>query len=520
MLTGDILRSAARRDPRKTAIVQAGHEDDGAAITYGELDAAADRFANALLAAGLGAGSRLAILSPNVPDYAAVYFGAARSGAVLVNLSLRQTENDLAHVLDRARVELVVAAADRAASIASIAASLPRLARVVALGDARRPRQTIALREFLAGASATPPRTAVTADDPFCMTLTGGTTGFPKGVLVSHRARYASAVAATIGFGTEERDVVAVVTPLFHVAGLFVCYQPAVLAGAAAVFLPIWDPADFMTAVERHRVTTTMMVPTQLRDLLDHPQFDPGRLAGLRQIVYAGAPMSSALLDRLVGALPSVEFVENYGQSETGPLTVRRGWHLPDKAGSIGRPLCNVELAVVDEKGRPVPSGEVGEIVTRGDHLLSGYEGAPEETDALYRTGDGWCWTGDLATVDEDGFLALVDRRKDVIIAGGENIYPQEIENALYRHEAVAECAVFGVPDDRFGEVPAAHVILKPGARAPSPDELIAHCARHVARHKRPRRLEFVDSLPKTAVGKIQRSLVRAPYWEGRERKI
>jgi acyl-CoA synthetase (AMP-forming)/AMP-acid ligase II len=351
------------------------------------------------------------------------------------------------------------------------------------------------------------------------MTFTGGTTGFPKGVLVTHRCRYATVVSCNVEFGLDERDVVMVSTPMFHAAGIFVWFAPAVMLGCTCVMLGGWDVGAFIDTVERQRVTGTLLVPTQLADLIGNPRFSAKRLATLRHINYAGAPMPVSLFDRARAVLPNVAFTENYGQSETGPMTIRRAFHPHDKRATVGRPAHNVETKVVDPGGREVPPGVIGEIVTRGAHVFKEYWGEPEQTAAAFRSGDGWLWTGDLGTRDEDGFISLVDRSKDMIIAGGENIYPAEIENALYRHEAVAECAVFGIPDDRWGEVPAAHVVLHGGVRV-AEETLIAFLEGHIARHKRPRLIRFVEALPKTAVGKIQKNLIREPYWQGRERKI
>jgi acyl-CoA synthetase (AMP-forming)/AMP-acid ligase II len=285
------------------------------------------------------------------------------------------------------------------------------------------------------------------------------------------------------------------------------------------VMLGGWNVERFIDLVERHGVTATLLVPTQLGDLIAHPAFSRERLRSLRHINYAGAPMPVALYDRLTEALPDVAFTENYGQSETGPMTIRRAFHPHDRRATSGRPPHNVETKVVDAEGNEVPPGVLGEIVTRGTHLLKEYWGDPEQTAALFRGRDGWLWSGDIGMRDADGFITLVDRSKDMIVSGGENIYPTEIENALYEHEAVLECAVFGIPDERWGEVPAAHIVLRAGV-AVTEDTLIAFAAERIARHKRPRLVRFVAELPKTAIGKVQKNVIRAVYWQGRSRAI
>jgi acyl-CoA synthetase (AMP-forming)/AMP-acid ligase II len=515
MLAGEILRLAAARFPDKSALIEGERQ-----LTYREFDRAANRAANALIRLGLAKGSRIAIVSPNSIEFAILYFGAARAGVIAAMPSTRSTAQDLAYMLDKVGAEALFFSGALAATIGAARKSVATLKHAIALGPADGAAgPSISFESFMAQGDDAPPDVPLDLDDPLAMTFTGGTTGFPKGVLVTHRARYTTVVTCNVEFGLDERDIVLVATPMFHAAGLFVWFKPAVMLGCTCVLMGAWDVGQFIDIVERHAVTGTLLVPTQLADLVGDARFSAERLRTLRHINYAGAPMPVALFDRLRTALPDVAFTENYGQSETGPMTIRRTFHPYDKRTSVGRPAHNVETRVVDARGRDVPPGVVGEIVTRGAHLLKEYWGEPAQTAALFRSGDGWLWTGDLGMRDADGFISLVDRSKDMIIAGGENIYPAEIENALYQHEAVAECAVFGIPDDRWGEVPAAHVVLHGGVRI-GEAALIAFLETRIARHKRPRFVKFVEHLPKTAVGKIQKNLIREPYWQGRERKI
>ncbi len=229
--------------------------------------------------------------------------------------------------------------------------------------------------------------------------------------------------------------------------------------------------------------------------------------------------MSRALFDRVRSMLPDVSFTENYGQSEACPITIRCDRHGEERLGTVGKVAINAELGIVDREGNLLPAREIGDLVTRGEQVFDEYFNDPEETARAFRLPDGWLLTGDVGFIDEDGFLTLVDRSKDMLVSGAENVYPVEIENALYQHDAVAECAVFGIPDKRWGEVPAAHVVLSPDVSV-SEGQLIEFCASIIARFKRPRIIKFVDSLPKTAVGKIQKNKLRAPYWEGHEKKI
>jgi acyl-CoA synthetase (AMP-forming)/AMP-acid ligase II len=377
----------------------------------------------------------------------------------------------------------------------------------------------VPIDQFVTGKSAAAPAIAQEESDPLAITLTGGTTGFPKGVLVSHKARCASAVAAAGDFGLDESDIVAASTPLFHTAGLFVWFGTAVMQGASIVLPESWHPIEFSQLVEREKITAAFLVPSQLNDLITHPDFSIEPLKTLRNIGYAGAPMGRALADRIRAALPDVAFTENYGQSEACPITIRCEKHGSEKRETVGRAACNAEVGIVDDEGHMLAPGEIGDIVTRGDQVFDEYFNDPQETSDAFRLADGWLLTGDVGFLDDDGFLTLVDRSKDMLVSGGENVYPAEIENALYQHAAVVECAVFGIPDERWGEVPAAHVVLASDATV-SEEELIDHCATKIARFKRPRVVKFVSELPKTPVGKIHKNELREPYWVGYEKKI
>jgi fatty-acyl-CoA synthase len=506
MPLGEPLRRSAARHPEKAAIL---FRDDS--LTYAELDAAANRFAHLLIGLGIGLRERVALLAGNRPDCAIAYFGAARAGAAYAPLSPRYTEAELAFVLARAAPALLLVETALAAKAEAALAKAGVACPVLVLD---RPADFAAA---LARHPAAPPDVAVADDDPVSITFTGGTTGFPKGVVGSHAARLVNATTVAVEFGLDERDVAVVATPLYHAAGLVTWFVPTLMLGLTDVVLPSWDAAAFLDAVERHRATAAFLVPTQIAALLDHRGFSAERLRSLRLINHAGAPMPAALTERARAALPHVEFVEHYGQSEAGPIAIRRGWH-EAKRGTVGRRAFNVDVEVLGADGLPAPAGTIGEVATRGQHLFTAYLGDPEATRAAF-TETGWLRTGDIGRFDEDGFLTLVDRAKDMIVAGGENIYPSEIETVLLRHPAVAECAVFGIPDERWGELPAAHVVLASG-RSATEQELVAFCLEHLARHKRPRLVKLVDALPRTAVGKLQKNLIRAAYWEGRERKI
>jgi acyl-CoA synthetase (AMP-forming)/AMP-acid ligase II len=515
LLAGEILRRTARRLPSKIAIASGSDS-----VSFAELDDEANRFANALLERGLRKGEVVAIMSGNYPEYAVAYYGAARAGAVLANINARGSAPDVARILERTGARILVVEGSLVPTALDARAKVDRSIAVLIFRAMPPLKADVeALDHVLANASAADPQVELSEDDPLGLTFTGGTTGLPKGVLVSHRARGLSALTTLVDFALAEPDVAAVSTPLFHTAGLYVWYHATVMCGATSVFLPRWDVEGFMATVERQGVTAAVLVPTQINDLVKHSAFRPERLRTLRNINHAGMPMPTALIEHVMKVMPWTALIDNYGTSETGPITARRAEHLPAKAGTVGRPAFNVEVEIRDASGRTLPAGKVGEVVTRGEHLMLGYYKDPQATAAAYRSNDGWFWTGDLGYQDEDGFVVLVDRSKDLLIQGGENIFPVEIEQVLYQHPAVLECAVVGVPDERLGEVPAAHVVLRTGLVA-SEDDLVAFCLERLARHKRPRRIAFVESLPKSAVGKILKHKIREQYWKDRERRV
>jgi acyl-CoA synthetase (AMP-forming)/AMP-acid ligase II len=503
LLIGEILRLSARRWPHKAAI-----HDAARSVTFAALDHDANRFAHALLELGYGRGTTIAIMCGNRLEYGAVLFGAARTGAVLAHISTRMTEDDLAYVLAKTRASLLVTEPHFEARIAAVRARLPDLKRLIVFD---RDYET-----FVSGAPDHEPNVALALSDPYAISLTGGTTGRPNAVVFAHSARTMTGIASAFEFGLSENDVGIVSTPVFHAAGQVIWFQPLVLVGATSLFMPRWDVEQFMDLVERHGATAVFTVPTQLGDLVRHPKFDPQRLRTLRKIDYAAAPMPDALFARLTEAFPDAELRENYGCTEGGLVTVRRPNFNATKRGSVGRAVLGLEIGVVNRSGKPLPPRAVGEVAVRGAASFLHYIDDPEQT-AKVKQPDGWVWTGDIGYVDEDEFLYLVDRSKDMVISGGENIYPKEIEDVLYHHEAVAECAVFGIPDERFGEALAAHVVLKRGAVA-APEALIEYASAKLARHKRIKLMKIVETLPKTAVGKIQKNEIRDAYWEGRSR--
>ena len=515
----ELLARAAGRWPARTAVIAGGRS-----ITFADLDRAASRFAAALTAAGFGPGHTVAILSPNCTEYPIFHFGAARAGSLQAHFSIRYTADDLVHVIGKVEAEAVFA---DAAFLTALRAARPRTPslRTIVVMNAAGPLESgeMSWDQFHAGAGDAPPQPRIAPDDPFCITFTGGTTGFPKGVLATHGARSVIAQVVAEPFELTHGDIAVLGTPMFHLAGLGSWLVPALAAGTTMVLMPRWDPAAFVAAIERERATMGFLVPTMVSGVLNDAGFAPARLASLRLLNYGGAPMPVPLLERVLETLPVLRMLDHYGQSEGGALCYRPPERARDKAASNGIPFACTQMAFFDPDGKRVRDDArgpeaTGELCVKGPQNCVGYYRDPEQTKALF-TPDGWLKTGDIGYRDEEGFLYLVDRAKDMIIAGGENIYPAEVENALFEHPAVKECAVFGIPDPHWGEVPAAHVVLAAG-QAVTAEALTEFVAARIARHKRPRVVKFVDALPKTAIGKIQKNLIRKPYWEGRAKAI
>ena len=505
MLTGRILQHSARRHPDRTALICGERR-----VSYGALAAAANRFAHAVLAAGIGKPDTIAIMSRNAPEYVMAHYGGSQTGAILVNLMPAYAPDELVAILENTGARLIVVEAACQDRLAAVIDRLPRLGHVVVIGEPARPGW-VSFDAFVAGQPDNPPGIPLSDADPYAMTFTGGTTGLPKGALVSHRARFVSCCTTAIEHEVVESDIVGLITPLYHAMGAAVWLPTVMFVGATCVMPTGWDADAFVEQTARHRVSNVFLVPVQLREVLDEAHFDAAKLGSLRKIACGGAVTPADLVAEANAKLPGALFTNHYGQSETGPICVYKYSHPRDKAHTIGRPALGVEMALVDPKGRPVAPGRTGEIVVRGPFLMEGYYRNPKETALYFRKGDGWGWTGDLAVRDEDGFYVLVGRSKDMIVSGGVNIYPRELEIVLERHEAIADCTVFGIPDEKWGEALVAYVVREAGA-ALSESDVIGYCAEHLARFKRPKIVRFVDAIPKTPSGKVQKPKLREAF--------
>ena len=472
---------------------------DDLVLTYAQLRDAALRMSTLLAAQGVAPGDRVGIMLPNVPAFPIAFYGALAAGAVVVPMNPLLKSREVGYYLGDSGARVVLAWHTAVAEAAKGAAD----AGAEAIG-VESPDMTGLLGDHALAQHS--PRRA--AEDDAVILYTSGTTGRPKGAELTHAGlvRNAELTARTL-LKNEPDDVMMGCLPLFHVFGLTCGLNATVAAHGTLTLLPRFDPAKALEIIQRDRVTIFEGVPTMYAAMLHLPAADAAQAATLRVCVSGGASLPVEILRGFEEKFGCV-ILEGYGLSETSPVA---SFNHPDrvrKPGSIGTPIAGVEMRLIDDEGQTVPDGEIGEIAIRGHNVMKGYWGKPEATAEAIR--DGWFRTGDMARVDEDGYYYIVDRKKDLIIRGGYNVYPREIEEVLHEHPAVAEVAVIGLPHPDLGEEIGAAVTLKPGASA-TPADLIAFAKERVAAYKYPRRLWLVDELPKGPTGKILRREVHPP---------
>jgi acyl-CoA synthetase (AMP-forming)/AMP-acid ligase II len=480
------------------------------------------RLAGGLRSLGLDAGDRVAILARNSDRYLEFLSACAWSGLVAVPLNTRWTVAEHAFALEDAGARALLADDALADSATRLRELCPGLAYLVHCGDADPGEPTWLRYEELVASSAPMPDAYHGGSDLFGVFYTGGTSGRAKGVMLSHDDFMGNSIStlATHRAVTPGGRFLHV-APLFHVADL-AAWMMANLCQATHVIVPAFEPATVLSTVQRARITDTMLVPSMLQLLADHPDAADADLSSIRNVIYGASPMTDAVLERSMELFPNAEFTQAYGMTELGPVATLL---LPDdhrdpvRRRSAGRSIVSMDVRVVDPDDREAQHGVVGEIVVRGAGLMSGYWGKPAQTREAVR--DGWMHTGDAGYLDDRGYLFLVDRIKDMIVTGGENVYSVEVENALARHPAVAACAVIGVPDSTYGERVHAVVVFHADVQAPpSETELADFCRASIAGYKVPRSFEFVDRLPISGAGKVLKRELRATHWAGHERRV
>ncbi len=507
---GANLRRTAAEHPGRDALVS---PQQGVRLTYVELDAAVDRLATGLLGIGIARGDRIGVWSPNCAEWVLFQYAAARLGAILVNLNPAYRTHELAYAIRQSGTRLVAAmpefkTSDYRGMLAEVAPELPALERVLLFGG----------DEWLGLAATAPDRNALDEreaalgfDDPINIQYTSGTTGAPKGATLTHHNILNNGYFVGELLGYTAADRVCIPVPFYHCFGMVMGNLGATSHGAAIVIpAPAFDPGATLEAVQDERCTSLYGVPTMFIAELDHPRFGEFELGSLRTGIMAGSPCPVEVMKRVVSEMNMGEVSICCGMTETSPVSTqtRRDDPLERRVGSVGRAGPHVEIKIVDpETGRTVRRGETGEQCTRGYSVMLGYWDEPGRT-AEAVDAAGWMHTGDLATMDAEGYCNIVGRIKDMVIRGGENLYPREIEEFLFGHPDVADVQVVGVPDERYGEELCAWIRLRAGA-AGDEASIRAFCEGRIARHKVPRYVLFVDDFPMTVTGKVQKYRIR-----------
>ena len=521
MNIGLIATRNAHRYPGKVALVDA---NVGRRMTWEEFNCAVNRLAHALLARGLRKGDRVAIYSRNSLEYLQLFMAAAKTGIVVAPLNWRFTPQEVLYTLNDGLPRGILVSAEYAGQYRQIAKECRSIEFSVGIGEGHGLE-----RDFAAWTAECPdcePDTvsSVKDDDLYFICYTGGTTGVAKGVMISHRNALTTMMNMSVAESIVPEDVYLIMGQMFHIAVLLP--HGYMLHGATIVILN-FEPRRCLQVLQEEKVSSFLAISTMLNYLLDVPDFSSYDLSAVRLIGYGGGPMSVGTLKRAIAAFPNVGFLQYMGQTEVSIMSAWLGPEdhcralrdRPELLTSCGREGLLCDARAFDENDREVPRDGVtiGEMVVRGDNVMMGYWNMPELTAEILR--GGWCHTGDMVTWDRDGYFYVVDRKKDMIVSGGENIYSAVVEHAVYLHPAVKECAVIGVPHPTFGETVKAIVVLREGFQA-TEQEIIEFCKGHLASYMKPTSVEFVDELPKAPTGKLLKRVLREKYWKDKARRV
>jgi fatty-acyl-CoA synthase len=482
MFEEDLLKERARLTPHKTALVSV---ESGERVTYAELSERVERAAGTLLDAGVKPGDRYGILGHNSIRFVALFFAAARCGAIVVPLSTRATAHELDGIVRDCKMRVLFADHD----FLAVAKDLPV--------------EQHGFDELDAPPVAAPTALRIDPEAPYCLLYTSGTTGKPKGVMIPYRQLLWNGYNTAINWGLREDDISPIFTPMYHAGGLAAFLIPLLCTGGTLILHRSFQPAEVWRVVQQERCTVILGVPTIWKMLMEAPEFPAVDLSSVRWLISGGAPLPAYIIETYQQR--GVVFKQGYGMTEVGvncfSMTVEESFRKP---GSIGKPMLFTRIRLIDAEGADVPDGEVGEMLIAGPHVSKGYWNNEAATSESYLDG-GWFRTGDLARRDEEGFFYIAGRRKEMFISGGVNVYPAEIETELVLHPAVSDAAVIPVPDERWGEAGVAFVVA-PGVSA---EELVEYLRERVSRYKVPREFVFVDSLPRSPYGKIEKVKLR-----------
>lgn len=520
LIYGRLFLPSVKHEGKHLAMVDGSYR-----ATLEEHAARVHRLCGALRALGVGRGDRFAVMALNSHAFVELYHAAYLGAGVINPLNLRLAGKELDYILRDSGTEVVFVDQTFAKLIRhaiDLGGAGSKVRKVVLIGEPGpdTPKYDARYSDLVQGADPVVPEEPEETD-PVVLMYTGGTTGLPKGVLLNHRAEMLNVYHVMLRMGWLTRERTLVQTPMFHAASM-VSVLTAVLGSGTLVTLPAFSPGDAMRLIEEHQVTITTMVPTMIGMMLQHPEFRPERLRSLRILSYGASPMPEAILCRLIDYFPTMGLQQGYGMTESASVLTLLSVDDHEQGGerlrSAGRAVPGVELSIRDASGRELPPGEVGEVCARGGNFMTEYWNNEDATEAAFR--DGWYHSGDAGYLDEGGYLFLVDRVKDMIVTGGENVYSAEVESAISTHAAVAQVAVIGIPHDVWGEQVHAIVVLRTGATATA-EEIQAHVREAIAGYKVPKSVEFrMEPLPLSGAMKILKRELREPYWRGRARRI
>jgi len=500
-------------------------------LNYRQVAQRVFRLAAGFEALGIKTSDRISIVAHNCLEFMEVYYAAASLGLVVNPINIRLHGNEMAYILNNAGSRLVIAHEQYAEPVLAALEATNTVSTVIWLANRAQPvsgGQSLTYEAFLSSQiDASEPPAPVSDDTPAHLYYTSGTTGTPKGVVLTHRNVTSHALAAIAEFRLNDADVWLHAAPMFHLADAWATFA-LTWVGGRHVMLPQFSAADALDMIERERITITNLIPTMLNLMVNNPAAAKHDYSSLRAVLSGGSPIAPETVRRILETF-GCDYVQTYGLTETSPyctVSILKS-HLnalpPEQKRAVisrtGREFMAVSLRVVDDRGEDVPPDDktVGEVWVRGDTVFSGYWNRPEETSSAFR--DGWFKTGDLAVIDREGYINIVDRKKDMIVTGGENVYCAEVEYILYEHPAVLECAIIGVPDEKWGEAVKAVVVKKPGKDV-AEEDLIEFVKSRMAHYKAPKSVDFVSEIPKTGSGKILKAAIKEKYWQGLKTRV
>jgi len=505
MNVGDWVRKRALLEPELQIIVT----DDGKEFTYGEFDLRVNRVANSLQSMGIKRGERVAVLFPNNPEFLEVLFATAKIGAIMVPLNFRLSPPELSYILNDSGAQILMYTPEFSESVNEVRKLETPVERFISVGDVDN--ADAEYEQLISGFSDDEPEVEreVTLDDPLFIMYTSGTTGRPKGAVITHGNTQWNAINGVLLFRfRREKETCLVCAPMFHIGALSAVATPTIYGGGKLVLCRFFIPDRVLEVIEKHKVTIMFGIPVMYQLMAMSERFEKTDFSSIRYFSVGGAPCPVPIIEKYLEK--GVTFIQGYGLTETAPaVTALEEKDALRKKGSAGRPLFHVDIRIVDENDNEVPQGELGEIVVKGPNVFKEYWNKPEETRQAIR--GGWFHTGDIGRIDEEGYLYILDRKKDMIISGGENIYPAEVEDVIHSHPGVEDVGVIGIPDEKWGEVPIAIIVPVEGAK-PTEEEIIEFCRGKLARYKTPKKVIFTDELPRTPTGKILKKELRAKY--------